>query len=154
MHREGSASLGPLPRLYIPLLKLAQAVLIRMGPVVGTVIALGVEVASADSFYAVDRMLTQLGDDSVSDLVLFHMLEEVEHGALTIQILQDRSTLGARLLALGPSMVLYFVMFLGTPLLAFLRHPLPLLQKPGTMLKVGTMHMRAMHRMSQWRLTR
>jgi hypothetical protein len=101
-----------------------------MGQTFGMACALQVETASANAFYTMDRILLAFGVDSFTDLTLFHIFEEAEHGALTTQTLLRKTPFLARLLSLPIGWLLYFVLFCAMPIFGLLRNPRDLARNP------------------------
>jgi hypothetical protein len=137
MHREGKKSLGiqngkisDCPMVYRPFMAIFDLLILRMGKLCGSVNVLGFESCSGHAFYVFDKVLLLLGDDSLTDLTLFHFAEEVEHSGLTCQDLIAKSPMWCRVLALPVSFLLWFV-FLGfPPIFHVLRDPLDCFQNP------------------------
>jgi hypothetical protein len=137
MHRKGKKSLGmqsgkisDCPMVYRPFIALFDLLILRMGKLCGRAICLGVESGSCHAFYAFDKVLLLLGEDSHTDLTLFHFAEEVEHAGLTCQDLIAKSPTWCRVLALPVNYLLYIVFFGFIPIFHVLRDPLDCFQNP------------------------
>ena len=137
MHREGKKSLGmqngkisDCPVVYRPFIALFDLLILRMGKLCGTLICLGIESGSCHAFYAFDKVLLLLGEDGFTDLTLFHLAEEVEHGGLTCQDLIAKSPMWCRVLALPANCFLYIALVGLIPIFHVLRDPLNCFQNP------------------------
>jgi hypothetical protein len=99
--------------------------MLRMGSPFGRACALGIEDASSELFYCIDDFSSNISrmKHFQSKLVLFHMFEEVEHSALTVQSLKKKTTFFMRLLALVPMSLVCTLFLISPPILAILTSP-------------------------------
>jgi hypothetical protein len=136
MHRAGLAASrkdGDQMRRFALLYFISDMLMLRLGYHVGVCFASGMETASTTMFYTFGRLAAATDAGTLSDISLFHIFEECEHGPVTVQALKPRTSLPLRILLLPLMVVLPWAMFC-TPLFtawfgpgassAALKHPL------------------------------
>ena len=134
MHREGIidrlGSAADIPLRYKVSAKAFKLLLLGLGPHIGRCIALGAEAAGAATSHAFDQGTFFNGDVPLSNLVLFHLFEEVEHGMLTMQALKKDTYFILRLLLLPLQIMLSAGFFLGAPVYKLLGDPAIIYRQP------------------------
>lgn len=138
MHLEGMRASAPKPKRHVVLAALFDLLLLRMGQRFGAACALAVETVAGPAFYSLGR--SGVLNDWESDLTLFHMFEEVEHGPLTVQSLRKRSSLPFKLLAFVPMFLLTVIFFLLPPVLKLVGTPLLFLRRPLAIVDLVTFY--------------
>jgi len=100
---------------------LADLLLLRCGRTLGVSLALHIEAAAWAWFYYTVSLPFVSG--SLPNLFVFHGMEEVEHGALTVQQLRKQTSIFLSLLTFPIVVVVHVVLLLSPPVSALILRP-------------------------------
>ena len=132
MHHQGQKNMKTegdrLGRFWL-LGKLFDIILLRLGRTVGVSVAAGVEATAGHLIYYASS--APFVKDCESDVCLFHFLEELEHGLLTVQSIKKQSHFIVRLLLFPIMCILWCVSCLSPIITAFVVDPI-IIFKPTT----------------------
>ncbi len=129
MHMEGIKAQPSGFNRFTLLAKLFNILLLRLGQPFGLASTLAVETVAGPCFHTIGK--SRFMKDWETDLTLFHMFEEVEHGPLTVQSLKKQSSFLMRLLTYFPMVGLTIVFFLLPPFLKLVSSPLLFFRQPS-----------------------
>jgi len=100
---------------------LADYLLLRCGPQLGIPLCLHIESAAWAWFYY--PLMLPFVSKNLTNLFVFHGMEEIEHGALTVQLLRSKTSLLVSFLTFPIVLIVHIVLLLSPPIVLLIQHP-------------------------------